>query len=58
MAVGSACRNAVSRHRGFSGPVFRYLEKGSDDLHGMYRTWIKQEFEINIAEIRQMYEQE
>lgn len=41
MAVGDACRNFVSRHRCHPGAICADMEKGSNDLHGMYRNWVK-----------------
>ena len=40
MDGGDVYRNFVPWHRRCWKSVFYYMEKGCDDLHGMYRDWV------------------
>lgn len=41
MALGNAGRNSVSWDRRSQRSACRNMEKGCNDLHGMYRHWLR-----------------
>ena len=41
--MGDACRNCFPWNRRHAGTICTHMEKSGNDLHGMYRNWVKNE---------------